>query len=283
MSYPKRHPHFAHKFCRLLTKSAAALEIGPEVCWLLTVIVHQEDAKRYRGAANYWNHQLMGVVGVSSVGRLDRIREAAVNAGWLHYEPGGKSKIGVYWVKIPTAAEGIEDGASDESPADFSTRLQSQNATTNGHTTGRKPSRETGDNRETTGRETGCKPSTSYPNPFPIPKDPGAGTGFLNVEWWKGFEDSDLKDDSKLDVLFGAVVAAGYAHDTAEDRQRFTALVIYARRQEAKKPFGLFTRIVDGKSKSKFAKRADWRSRATDADHDASRKLLRKLDAEDVS
>lgn len=272
MSYPRRPNHFAHKFCRKLTKVAAANVIGADVCWLLTVIAHQEDSKRYTGPVTYWNHQLMDVTGLKSVDRLTRARTTAVKAGWLHYEKGAKGKIGTYWVLIPQWALTVVDGTSDESDDED---LQSQNTTINPTETRQSTTR-----NPTKANE---KPRTFYPNPFPLPKNPGAGSGFLNVDWWKGFEDSDLADDSKLDVLFGAVVAAGYAHDTPEDRQRFAALVIYVRRQAAKKPFGLFTRIVDGKSKSKFSKRPDWRARATDADHDDARRLLRKLDAEDAA
>lgn len=270
MSYPKRPTHFAHKFCRKLTKVAAANVIGADVCWMLTVIAHQEDSKRYTGPVTYWNHQLMDVTGLKSTDRLVRVRTAAVRAGWLHYEKGGKGKIGTYWVLIPQWALAVADGTSDESDDED---LSSQNATVNPTKTYEKPTR----NRTIPD----CKPPTFNPSPFPNPKDPGRRSGFSEVNWWKGFEDSDLKNDSKIDVLFGAVVAAGYAHDTPEDRQRFTALVIYIRRQDANKPFGLFTRIVEGRANSKFAKRADWRSRATDADHDASRRLLRNLDADE--
>jgi hypothetical protein len=190
--YPKRPPHFAHKFCRLLTKSAAALQIGPEVCWLLTLIVHQEDAKRYRGPANYWNHQLMGVLGVSSVGRLDRVRSSAVSSGWLHYEAGGKGKVGTYWVMIPKHADGLEDGASDESEEDLSIHLQSQNATTNGQTTVREP----GDKQETTVREPVHKPSTSNPIPNPNPNTHTSGVESVAFEVAPGVDVDWLQVES---------------------------------------------------------------------------------------
>lgn len=113
--YPSRQQFFAIKFCRLLTKSAAALEIGPEVCWLLTVIVAQEDAVKYRRPVNFWNDQLGTVCGFRSRKRLVTARSKAINAGWLHYEQGDKRKPGVYWVTVPNGLDIATAGACDES------------------------------------------------------------------------------------------------------------------------------------------------------------------------
>ena len=92
--YPKRSSHFAHKFCRTLTKSAAAQELGPEACWLLSVIVHQEDAIRYSRPVTFWNDQLLPLCGFGSRKRLESARRKAIEGGWIHYKPGGKSKPG---------------------------------------------------------------------------------------------------------------------------------------------------------------------------------------------
>ena len=107
--YPKRPSHFAHKFVRRLAKSAAAQEIGPEACWLLTVIAHQEDAVHYRRAVTWYEGQLMPLVGLKCRRTLARVREKAIEAGWLHYEPGRKGVAGVYWVLIPDHAEPFDD------------------------------------------------------------------------------------------------------------------------------------------------------------------------------
>ena len=112
--YPRREQFFAFKFCRLLTKTAAAQDLGADVCWLLTVVANQEDAKRYRGAVTYYNEQLMPLVGVNSHDALGRVRKRAVSLGWLHYEPGGKRTPGRYWVTIPPEYSDVEDGACDE-------------------------------------------------------------------------------------------------------------------------------------------------------------------------
>lgn len=112
--YPKRGNHFAHRFTRMLTKTAVAQELGPQVCFLLTVIAHQEDAKRYTGAVTFWNEQLMPLVGTAKWRTLDRFRKVAVEAGWLYYENRGKRKPGVYWVLIPAWAEPLTDAPVDE-------------------------------------------------------------------------------------------------------------------------------------------------------------------------
>lgn len=123
-AYPQRDSFFAHRFVRLLTKSAAAQELGPEAAWLLTVIAHQEDAKRYTGPVTYWGDQIMTVAGCRSKGRFIRTRKKAIDAGWLHYQPGGKSQPAKYWCLIPKAFENLPDSPCDES-------IEFQNGTAN--------------------------------------------------------------------------------------------------------------------------------------------------------
>ncbi len=135
--YPQRPPSFAHKFTRLLFRVCAAQEIGTEATLLLVTIVHTEDAKRYKAPVTYWNDQLQSILGMSW-GRLSRARQKAVNAGWLHYESGGKGQVGRYWVTIPKQFELVGDGATDE---DFVL----QNGDQSGERTGGEP----GENRGT--------------------------------------------------------------------------------------------------------------------------------------
>lgn len=120
-SYPQRDNHFAHRFCRLLTKLVVAQEIGPEGAWLLSVIAHQEDSKRYRGPVTFYNGQLLSPCGFTSEDTLQRVRKRCMDAGWLHYESGGKRKPGRYWVVIPEWAD-VPDSAIDESSENTSHR-----------------------------------------------------------------------------------------------------------------------------------------------------------------
>lgn len=112
--YPRdREPYFAHRFCRLLAKTCAALEIGADACFLLTTISHLEDVKRYKAPVQFFNDQLAAILGVSAAS-MDRIRKKCIQAGWLHYEPGGKGKVGRYWVEVPPHAACLDDSPIDE-------------------------------------------------------------------------------------------------------------------------------------------------------------------------
>ncbi len=159
--YPSRVSHFAHRFTRHLAKRCAAQEIGADGCWLVTVIVHTEDAKRYSGAVTFYNEQLMPLCGFSAVSTFARARERAVASGWLHYEPGVKRKPGKYWVLVPK-----QDNISDDSPIDESTdplsysncsRIREESA----QESGRNP---VGKRRES------AHPSNLIPNPSPNPE-----------------------------------------------------------------------------------------------------------------
>jgi hypothetical protein len=106
------------RFIRLLARTCLGASIGPEACWLLTVIASTEDSKRYSGPVTYFNPNLADQMGVS-VSSLDRARKKAVAAGWLHYEPGLKRQAGLYWVTIPEDEASKPDGPSCEDGGDF--------------------------------------------------------------------------------------------------------------------------------------------------------------------
>ena len=114
--YPQRQPFFAHRYCRLLTKTCAAQDIGHIAFVLCVTIAHQEDAKRYKGAVTFFNEQIMPLIGVSKWDALDRARKRAVKACWLHYEPGnrGQRQPGRYWVTIPDGLDDFVDTPCDE-------------------------------------------------------------------------------------------------------------------------------------------------------------------------
>lgn len=166
-TYPKREKYFANRFVRLLTKSAAAQELGPEVCWLLTVVAHQEDSKRYKRPVTYYNEQLMPLAGFGGRSRLVRARDKAVAAGWLHYEQGGKGAPGKYWVIVPNHCADLPDNPCDESDSVLNqdgnrtaTAVLSRIGTLTGTATGRQPDSNQDDN-----------PAPSVPTPTPIPKE----------------------------------------------------------------------------------------------------------------
>ena len=172
--YPERNSYFAHRVIRLMTRTCAAQEAGPDACWLVAVIVHTEDAKRYRAPVTFWNDQLQSVLGFTW-GKLDRARKRAIAAGWLHYEPGGKGKVGRYWATIPPAFEGLAADAVDEDhPVLLSTGEETNVGQTDLHhgslSTGEETSGgEPGDKRGRTGGQTGDKCGTFFPKPKPKP------------------------------------------------------------------------------------------------------------------
>lgn len=129
-TYPRRRPFFANRFCRLMTKVCLANQVGPEACFLLMTIAMTEDAKSYRGAVTFWNEQLIPLVGVNSVKSLIRIRNKAIEAGWLHYEQGGKGVVGRYWVEVPKEYEGMDDVPVDENVAEYQSVSHAKNDTT---------------------------------------------------------------------------------------------------------------------------------------------------------
>lgn len=160
MEYPKREPFFFARFVRLLTKCAAAMEVGPEGFALLTVIVGQEDACRYTRPVNFWNGQLAALVGLRDPEALRRVRERCIRAGWLQYQPGNKQLPARYFVTIPDAVSSFGDGSSDESPH--------QSA---GQMTGidRQSRQESAENLPRICRESAEKRPTSIPFPIPNP------------------------------------------------------------------------------------------------------------------
>jgi hypothetical protein len=107
--YPDRPSFFALRYGRLLSKAAVAQQIGPEGCWVLMTIVLTEDVTRYTRAVTFWNDQLLSVCGFGSRRRLDAARKRAVECGFLHYQPGGKSRPGEYHVLVPPSMVGITD------------------------------------------------------------------------------------------------------------------------------------------------------------------------------
>lgn len=159
--YPKRPPFYAYKLTRLMFKTALANDIGPEACHMIIQIAHTEDATHYSKPVKFYNEQLMPVCGFANVKALDRARAKAVDAGWLHYIPGGKGVAGKYWTLVPARYKNWEDGSIDESSVpDELEPLHPVSLPVAGN--------QTGDKRETNGRQTPDKRATINPKPKPL-------------------------------------------------------------------------------------------------------------------
>jgi hypothetical protein len=152
-AYPKRPPFFCMRFVRVLLRSCAAQTIGAEGGMLLMCIAQVEDSKRYSDAVTFWNDQLLPIIGLRNWAALDRARQRCVDEGWLHYEPGGKGKIGRYWVTIPERLEVLDDQPLGVNAGDIPTGSLVE--------TNDLSVRETGNKREENGKQTGRKRGTS--------------------------------------------------------------------------------------------------------------------------
>ncbi|HEY1186799.1 MAG TPA: hypothetical protein VGE74_04035 [Gemmata sp.] len=178
--YPKRPKFFALRFARLMAKDCLANQIGPDACWLLAVIAHTEDAKGYRAPVTFFNEQLMPLVGCHNVKALDRVRDKAVASGWLHYEPGGKSKAGRYWVVVPDRNRDWDDHPTDEHEAPESSASDGYSATKSTQEAGNKAGEKRQESGQQSGREAGNIPPVPSPSPRedpPYPPQPGGGGG----------------------------------------------------------------------------------------------------------
>jgi hypothetical protein len=221
-TYPTDRKHqrfFALKFLRLLVKTAAAQSIGTEGCWLLAIVVNTEDKTRYRRPVSFFNEQLMALLGFSRWHRLDAVRKATIEAGWLNYEPppnGVRGRAGTYWVTIPEYAEDLPDDSVDEGPA----------STESGD--GRRPpstgaSTENGDGRSYGGVDACVEPPIPDPDPDLIPSlsqgcDEPAGKKVrieypeAFEEFWKSYPSRDGRRNGKAKSL------ALWKQISAEDR-----------------------------------------------------------------
>lgn len=112
--YPKRPAFYSHKFVRVLMKSCAAMEIGPEACLLLCYIAHTEDAAKYTQPVRFWNEQLLSVMAFNHTKQLVRAREKAISSGWLVYWRDNDRAVGKYYVQIPARFASLTDSAMED-------------------------------------------------------------------------------------------------------------------------------------------------------------------------
>ncbi len=115
-SYPRRPAFYSQKFARLLGKLCIANEIGAEACWFAITIACLEDAKRYSGPVNFFNHQLMPIIGQTREPTFRKVRDRLVQAGLLHVEerPKGSRQPTLYWTIPPADLSEVDSGAFDE-------------------------------------------------------------------------------------------------------------------------------------------------------------------------
>lgn len=245
-SYPKRPPFFALRFLRVVLKSCAGQIIGAEGVCLLLAVAQVEDSKRYTDAPTFWNEQLVPLACCRNWAALDRARKRCVEAGWLHYEAGGKSKVGRYWVKIPPHLEVLDDAPLGVNPGDLVDTVSDasvrESHLPHGSITEIKDESEmiTGDKREINGRkvekETGGKRDESgehsilslFPNPSPLPKRDHAPTPSeqdLTSTAPRGTENDTPAKDPVAGLGTWVRWRVSDPERTAENRQTLTTLI----------------------------------------------------------
>ena len=173
--YPKGRqntPFFANRFIRLTAKVCVAQEIGQTAALLLVYVVQTEDSCYYRKPVRFWNEQLMSLLGLRSPKQLAAARDAAVNAGWLHYQRSGNRSIGEYWVVWPDEFADLPDtqlGEQQRIWGDNHSAYGMNSGMNSGTNSGLNAERIGDDLRKEKGHESG-KPS--IPIPVPIQNTP---------------------------------------------------------------------------------------------------------------
>lgn len=168
IDYPKKGTHYAHKTFRIMHKAMLAAEHGRDVLCLLAVILHTEDAARYRGPVSFFNTQLMETLGFRKWEQFDAVRTKAIKSGWLQYEGCGKRSPGRYFVTIPKEFDQVDDGLMEECISPENGYKQGYDEGYRlGYDAGVKQGVKWGTDSAQTGGQTG---GTSYPVPSPLPE-----------------------------------------------------------------------------------------------------------------
>jgi hypothetical protein len=210
MKYPKRPKMFAYKYGRLLGKTVAAFDIGADTCYMLMQIVLQEDAKRYSGPVVFWNHSLSNICGFGSPKRLINARKKAVEAGWLHYEKGGKTRAARYWVTIPEGCLDMDDAPMDEDSTEL-TSVSTSVSTSDLTSDLTSDSYHKAEAQTANGGSAKGNHSTLTLSPDPNPKTKGAASASLSPEDDRPEDEPETKRNFDKDFELAFVAACKQA------------------------------------------------------------------------
>ena len=128
IEYPKRPVYWANKVQRALIESEAVSVIGRDACWLVTFVAAREDMLRYSKVPRWWTPQLMDSTGFTNKRTFLSARKAAVDAGWLIVNSGGKGVEGEYFTRIPGAKSHQQSEESESSRCEIAPHTAPTNA-----------------------------------------------------------------------------------------------------------------------------------------------------------
>lgn len=99
--YPARPGFWANQVQRALITSEAVSTLGRDACWLIMFIAAREDMLFYKQIPRWWTQQLMDDSGFTNKSKFLKTRQAAIDAGWIVMNGGGKGIEGEYFTDIP--------------------------------------------------------------------------------------------------------------------------------------------------------------------------------------
>jgi hypothetical protein len=114
LTYPANRLGWMHQFCSLLNRAEVARQIGRDAMLLILAIAVQEDALKYCSAPIFFDSELQRLTGIRSLKHLDRIRQKAIDAGWLVVarSSDGDPMVAQYWTLIPKRLNVFDDSAN---------------------------------------------------------------------------------------------------------------------------------------------------------------------------
>ncbi len=165
-TYPRDRGNklFSLHFVKTLFETDAAQHLSPQAIALVTCIAAMEDRTHFRQPVRAFNEVLCEKTGLTKHS-LPLARETAVQNGWLHYQCGGKSKAGTYWVLIPDWASKLYAAKNDQRSlfrSAMSDLMPENRETSSSH----DPGKRTSDRM----KSLACLPKTGRQIVLPLPK-----------------------------------------------------------------------------------------------------------------
>lgn len=101
--YPtdRKRSGYLARYLKAIFASNAVGQHGRDVVMLVLFVASREDKLHYSKAPKFWRAELMEQLAITSPKAVITTRQAAVNAGLLHYIEGSRTKAPLYWTLTP--------------------------------------------------------------------------------------------------------------------------------------------------------------------------------------